>query len=439
MSVTGVESTPNPSAFLFKVDTPLTGTPAGVSGLRGATVRAGGAAPGTQLAAVLAVPGVESVLVMAGLLTVSKNPTTAWEAALPTLLEALGGAAEGFALFEFFVGGAAAGGVPGEAGSYDAAAATVSGARIRVQFSCGLPIQCEAIGPLGLSPPQRAKLSARFGDAMALLVGVKGGTFFAGRKWVDRGVIYPDKDNDEGSEDDDAAVENSGELSAEKERKMAAAAVRCAVEEIEAAYPADRLANIVASFAAGAAASASAAPGAAPVRGSGSAMRLHGGESELNCAAAHLSMAEVDALIAEDAALDRQTEAPEASLAALRALCAFVSSGSGDVGARRTAIAYLGGTGGRGGSATAGGVFDAVAFAFTSERAPGLRRTAGDALSDLGDPRAVPLAQAALGGRGDKSKLVRWRAARICGELGEGLALAAWLETEAFDEPAYEV
>ena len=163
MSVTGVESTPNPSAFLFKVDTPLTGTPAGVSGLRGATVRAGGAAPGTQLAAVLAVPGVESVLVMAGLLTVSKNPTTAWEAALPTLLEALGGAAEGFALFEFFAGGAAAGGVPGEAGSYDAAAATVSGARIRVQFSCGLPIQCEAIGPLGYR--RRSALSSARGSA----------------------------------------------------------------------------------------------------------------------------------------------------------------------------------------------------------------------------------------------------------------------------------
>ena len=35
-------------------------------------------------------------------------------------------------------------------------------------------------------------------------------------------------------------------------------------------------------------------------------------------------------------------------------------------------------------------VFGAVAAAFTRAKAAGLRRTAGDALSDLGDARAVP-------------------------------------------------
>ena len=48
----------------------------------------------------------------------------------------------------------------------------------------------------------------------------------------------------------------------------------------------------------------------------------------------------------------------------------------------------------------------------------GLRRTAGDAPSDLGDERAVPIAIA--GALADPSKLVRWRAARLLGELGEG-------------------
>ena len=106
-------------------------------------------------------------------------------------------------------------------------------------------------------------------------------------------------------------------------------------------------------------------------------------------------------------------------------------------------------------------VFEAVARAFLGETSPGLRRTAGDALSDLGDPRAVPFALAALGHDGgnasaqagngnaqagnatsryETSKLVRWRAARIIGEMGEHSAeVAAWLEAKAKDEPAYEV
>ena len=73
----------------------------------------------------------------------------------------------------------------------------------------------------------------------------------------------------------------------------------------------------------------------------------------------------------------------------------------------------------------------------------------------MGDERAVSLGQTALGGGGgddsgggaegagpgpgrDKSKLVRWRAARICGELGSSAELAAWLKAAAADEPAYE-
>ena len=46
------------------------------------------------------------------------------------------------------------------------------------------------------------------------------------------------------------------------------------------------------------------------------------------------------------------------------------------LGARRNAIAYLGGTGRRGGDVA----FEAVAHAFKHEKAAGLRRTAGDAL-----------------------------------------------------------
>ena len=111
-----------------------------------------------------------------------------------------------------------------------------------------------------------------------------------------------------------------------------------------------------------------------------------------------------------------------------------MAAGGGVFGARRNAVAYLGGTGGRGGDAA----FDAVAVTFRTAKAAGLRRTAGDALSDLGDPRAVPLATVALA---DSAALVRWRAARILGELGEadGGATAAALKQASLEERAFEV
>ena len=69
-------------------------------------------------------------------------------------------------------------------------------------------------------------------------------------------------------------------------------------------------------------------------------------------------------------------------------------------------------------------------------RSAGLRRTAGDALSDLGDARAAPVAVAALT---DRSPLVRWRAARILGELGGDATVCAALRQAAMQESAFEV
>ena len=102
------------------------------------------------------------------------------------------------------------------------------------------------------------------------------------------------------------------------------------------------------------------------------------------------------------------------------------------LGARRNALAYLGGTAGRGGDAA----FDAIAAASAGEKSAGMRRTAGDALSDLGDARGVGVAAAALT---DRSALVRWRAARVLGELaGDATAVAA-LRQAALGEAAFEV
>jgi len=57
-------------------------------------------------------------------------------------------------------------------------------------------------------------------------------------------------------------------------------------------------------------------------------------------------------------------------------------------------------------------------------------------LSDFGDLRAVPLAVQALT---DSSKLVRWRAARIIGELGNTESVAAALKQTERSENAFEV
>ncbi|MGF1481920.1 MAG: virulence factor [Cyanophyceae cyanobacterium] len=58
--------------------------------------------------------------------------------------------------------------------------------------------------------------------------------------------------------------------------------------------------------------------------------------------------------------------------------------------------------------------------AVLNDRSVIVRRTAGDALSDLGDKRAIPTMCLALE---DSSKLVRWRAARFLTEAGDETAI----------------
>ncbi|KGE20979.1 virulence factor [Paenibacillus wynnii] len=73
-------------------------------------------------------------------------------------------------------------------------------------------------------------------------------------------------------------------------------------------------------------------------------------------------------------------------------------------------------------------------FEAMTDSAPAVRRTAGDTLSDIGDPAATPVMITALA---DSSKLVRWRAARFLYEVGtseaeEALSIAA-------EDPEFEV
>ena len=185
MVVDSVESTPNPSSFLLRLDAAPEGLAA--TGLRGQTFYGGDLLCPPAMAAALATEGVESIFACGNMLTVNKVAAAQWEAVLPSVVEALGGASEALAasgLQPATDGGAAGGG------------ASSGGVSIRLQVSQKLPIQVEASGWLG-SPPVRAKLSTRFAGAMGLLVERSGDSaFFEGRRWIERGLRYPEVELD---------------------------------------------------------------------------------------------------------------------------------------------------------------------------------------------------------------------------------------------------
>jgi hypothetical protein len=94
---------------------------------------------------------------------------------------------------------------------------------------------------------------------------------------------------------------------------------------------------------------------------------------------------------------------------------------------RRLAAAALGASG----SDTA---VDALAEVLLNDPSVGVRRTAGDALSDLGSVSAQPAVCRALG---DPNKLIRWRAARFLFDIGTEDALP--FLTAAANDPEFEV
>lgn len=65
--------------------------------------------------------------------------------------------------------------------------------------------------------------------------------------------------------------------------------------------------------------------------------------------------------------------------------------------------------------------------AVLNDRSVTVRRTAGDTISDIGDPKAVPTMIQSLK---DKNKLVRWRAAMFLYEVGDKTAIDALAEAQ---------
>jgi len=94
---------------------------------------------------------------------------------------------------------------------------------------------------------------------------------------------------------------------------------------------------------------------------------------------------------------------------------------------RRFAAAGLGATG-------SSKAIPALCRALLQDPTVAVRRTAGDALSDIGDVAAEPDVCKALS---DENKLVRWRACRFLAETGTAYALEAL--NSALNDTEFEV
>jgi hypothetical protein len=377
--------------------------------------------PPAEVAGILRIEGIESVYAMATALTINKRVSAKWEHILPLVLTALVGSSSEEQQSLLLQDVAAL--LESNNNNNEELQTRVGGqVRMRLQVSHRIPIQIEATGFLGTT--KRAKASSpKFSQSMDDLLlkeDVNGGRidFFAGRTWVDRGVRYLDERTD----DDDSIVSEQDQERSEMDRVLEAE-----LEELNAAYSADRLAAIVADS-------------------------LHiVGEKEQQPSSTSASGVMVVDVDVEDLDLQKVDHycdlAEQGDMEALSVLAKFVSSHKGLMAARRNALAYLGGTGDIAAAATraqgsaydyAALVLDAVVSALQNEKNPTMRRTAGDALSDLGDVRAVPPATTALSE--DRSKLVQWRTARILGELGASLEVVGDLKQASFsDKYAFEV
>jgi hypothetical protein len=425
--VTEIESTPNPSSFIVKLSEPLVGMEDYEGSLRGKTFtkKVSTSRPPLQVASILSIEGIESVYAMATALTINKDVSAKWEYILPSVLTALGGESESNQE-QLFQGLLVSSKHQQQQSSSQEDDTNNNGGqvRIRMQVSNKIPIQIECTGFLGttkrmkLSPP---KFAASIKELMEK--GGGGADFFAGRKWVDRGVRYVEMT----TLHDNEIASGSGNLMSEQdqEQRELDAILFDEIEEVDAAYSPERLATIVAE--------------------SQRERKQQQQQQQQQERAGIMSIPSSSASsgMTDDVLLDLESVSCLCDLAeqgdaeAISALARFVSCHQGSNAARRNALAFLGGTGDTS-TERDDSVFNAIVSALQKEKNPIMRRTAGDALSDLGDGRAVQPAVTALGD--DRSKLVQWRAARILGEFGDSMDVVAVLKQASFSHKyAFEV
>ncbi|WP_217597365.1 conserved virulence factor C family protein [Cohnella sp. GbtcB17] len=356
MKLLSIEPTPSPNSMKLNVDEAL---PAGERHTY--TMDKKDQLP-PFVAKLLEIPGVKSAFRTADFFALDRRPSADWAGILAAVRELFGAAADG--------GGAGAGD--------DALAYSFGEARVLVQMYRGIPMQIRVQSG---GQESRAALGQRFTDAVNEAAA---GTFIRERRLAEFGVRYGEPQ----------------EILEEVAR------------ELDAAYPDERLRELIAAAQTAGAGEGAAAPDA-PEGGAAASRATTPEELEA-------------ALGAPDwqtryAALSRAK--PDAELLPLLAQAAR----DPQVSVRRLAVVYLGDL----------RIPEALPplLAALKDSSAAVRRTAGDTLSDIGDPAAGPAMAEALG---DANKLVRWRAARFLYEAGDESALDA-LERLAAAEPEFEV
>lgn len=353
MKLLSIEPTPSPNTMKLNVDIRLD------PGVRLNYSKTGAVSESTSnavtppplIAKLLEIPGVKGVFHTSDFLAIDRKGNADWAAILDGVRESFGQVGES------------------SASSAGPEAEGFGEAHVRVQVFRGIPIQIRVRSG---GQEFRAAMPERFTKAVSEAAGA---TMIRERKLEELGVRYGEPQ----------------EVLDEIQR------------ELEAAYPDNRLQDLVAQAKA---AGPEAVPPSPPAP-------LTGDEV----------MQALDSDIWQEryAALERLKPQAED----LPLLAKAISDSQMSV--RRLAVVYLGDL----------RTPESMPYLFKAlkDSSGSVRRTAGDTLSDLGDPAAIgPMIDALT----DSNKLVRWRAARFLYEAGDDTALEA-LRAITSSEPEFEV
>ncbi|WP_018753907.1 virulence factor [Paenibacillus sanguinis] len=348
MKIIFIEPTPSPNSMKLHLDESLE------PGIRKTYTLDNERSAPPWIRGLLSIPGVKSVFHTADFVALDRKGNADWAAILSEVQQQFG--QEGVE----------------SAWNPDSAeeAAGYGEAQVFVQFFRGIPMQIRVKAGLR---EERISLSERFVSAVTE---VASATLIKERKLSDYGVRYGELD----------------EIAREVE------------QELEAAYPPERLEGIVAQAIAHGRSEAEFVEQRRALSLSEIRQRMQDGDWRVRYAALEaLQQPDESALpLLADALRDPQMQL------------------------RRLAVVYLGDL----------KTPEAMELLFQAMRdsSAAVRRTAGDTLSDIGDASATgPMIEALA----DKSKLVRWRAARFLYEAGTDDALEAL--RQAADDPEFEV
>ncbi|MDN7241044.1 conserved virulence factor C family protein [Planococcus sp. N028] len=341
MKIKTIEPTPSPNTMKVIIDQEL---PFGKSHNYNQDNKEG--AP-KEVLKILAIEGVKGVYHVADFLAVERNAKFDWEGILAEVRRVFGEDSEH----------------TGEEIEIDEHFGEVY---VHVQQFKGIPLQVKVFDS---TSEKRFALPERFTKAMAAVMDPTEENYLLQRKWADYGVRYGEKEE----------IGHS------------------VVEELEAAYPQNRLDSMV--------------------------EKNHSEEHESIVRGRKVSLEEFDVPLWETR-FQLLEQMNEGELDDLPLLSKALDDEKMSI--RRQAAIFL------------GDIKDKAVVPFMEramkDKSWAVRRTAGDAISDLGFPEFEPIMIETLK---DKNKLVRWRAAMFLYETGTEASLAALKEAE--NDPEFEV